>query len=178
MPQLKNLMQMEDLRVRRAYRRSAETLPRSASFIGTSNRRDLLTDLSGSRRFICVEVSAPIDCVTPIDHAQLYAQLLHELLQGERCWFSKDEEAAIQEANRPFYRVTPAEEVINACFRFAESGEQGARLLSAADIYAILKKEHPASLREYTCTAFSRLLAQLGRRVHTRTGNGYWVIRV
>lgn len=178
MPQLKNLMQMEDLRVRRAYRRSAETLPRIASFIGTSNRRDLLTDLSGSRRFICVEVSAPIDCVTPIDHAQLYAQLLHELRQGERCWFSKEEEAAIQEANRPFYRVTPAEEVINACFRFAESGEQGARLLSAADIYAILKKEHPASLREYTCTAFSRLLAQLGRRVHTRTGNGYWVIRV
>lgn len=178
MPQLKNLMQMEDLRVRRAYRRSAETLPRIASFIGTSNRRDLLTDLSGSRRFICVEVSAPIDCVTPIDHAQLYAQLLHELRQGERCWFSKEEEAAIQEANRPFYRVTPAEEVINACFRFAESGEQGARLLSAADIYAILKTEHPASLREYTCTAFSRLLAQLGRRVHTRTGNGYWVIRV
>lgn len=178
MPQLKNLMQMEDLRVRRAYRRSAEALPRIASFIGTSNRRDLLTDLSGSRRFICVEVSAPIDCVTPIDHAQLYAQLLHELRQGERCWFSKEEEAAIQEANRPFYRVTPAEEVINACFRLAEPGEQGACLLSAADIYAVLKKEHPAALREYTCTVFSRLLAQMGRRVHTRTGNGYWVIRV
>lgn len=178
MPQLKNLMQMEDLRVRRAYRRSAEALPRIASFIGTSNRRDLLTDLSGSRRFICVEVSAPIDCVTPIDHVQLYAQLLHELRQGERCWFSKEEEAAIQEANRPFYRVTPAEEVINACFRLAEPGEQGACLLSAADIYAVLKKEHPAALREYTCTVFSRLLAQMGRRVHTRTGNGYWVIRV
>ena len=178
MPQLKNLMQMEDLRVRRAYRRSAEALPRIASFIGTSNRRDLLTDLSGSRRFICVEVPAPIDCVTPIDHARLYAQLVHELRQGERCWFSKEEEAAIQEANRPFYRVTPAEEVISACFRFAEPGERGACLLPAADIYAILKKEKPDALREYTCTAFSRLLAQLGRRVHTRTGNGYWVVRV
>ncbi|MBM6858884.1 virulence-associated E family protein, partial [Caecibacteroides pullorum] len=76
MPQLKNLMQMEDLRVRRAYRRAAESLPRIASFIGTSNRRDLLTDLSGSRRFICVEVEHAIDCTTSIDHAQLYAQLL------------------------------------------------------------------------------------------------------
>lgn len=178
MPQLKNLMQMEDLRVRRAYRRSAEALPRIASFIGTSNRRDLLTDLSGSRRFICVEVPAPIDCVTPIDHAQLYAQLLHELRQGERCWFSKEEEAEIQEANRPFYRVTPAEELVNACFRFAEPGEQGACLRSAAEMYAVLKKENPAALRECTCTAFSRLLAQLGRRVHTRNGNGYWVVRV
>lgn len=125
-----------------------------------------------------MEVSAPIDCATPIDHAQLYAQLLHELRQGERCWFSKEEEDAIQEANRLFYRVTPAEEVINACFRFVEAGEQGACLLSAADIYAVLKKECPAMLREYTCTAFSRLRAQLGRRVHTRTGNGYWVIRM
>ena len=175
MPQLKNLMQMEDLRVRRAYRRSAEALPRIASFIGTSNRRDLLTDLSGSRRFICVEVEHAIDCTTPINHAQLYAQLLHELNNGERCWFSKAEEAEIQSANRPFYRVTPAEELISSCFAFAEAGEQGARLMSAADIYAILKRKNPAALKDCSCASFSRLLAQLGQRVHTRYGNGYWV---
>ena len=175
MPLLKNLMQMEDLRVRRAYRRSAEALPRIASFIGTSNRRDLLTDLSGSRRFICVEVEHAIDCTTSIDHAQLYAQLLHELNSGERCWFSKAEEAEIQAANRPFYRITPAEELISSCFAFAEAGEQGARLMSAADIYAILKRKNPAALKDCSCTSFSRLLAQLGRRVHTRYGNGYWV---
>ena len=174
-PQLKNLMQMEDLRVRRAYRRAAESLPRIASFIGTSNRRDLLTDLSGSRRFICVEVEHAIDCTTSIDHAQLYAQLLHELNSGERCWFSKAEEAEIQAANRPFYRITPAEELIGSCFAFAEVGEQGARLMSAADIYTVLKKKNPAALKDCSCTSFSRLLAQLGRRVHTRYGNGYWV---
>ena len=178
MPQLKNLMQMEDLRVRRAYRRSAEALPRIASFIGTSNRRDLLTDLSGSRRFICVEVEHAIDCTTPSDHAQLYAQLLHELNNGERCWFSKAEEAEIQAANRPFYRITPAEELIGSCFAFAEAGEQGARLMSAADIYTVLKKKNPAALKDCSCTSFSRLLAQLGQRVHTRYGNGYWVKRI
>ena len=175
MPQLKNLMQMEALRVRRAYRRTAEPLPRIASFIGTSNRRDLLTDLSGSRRFICVEVERPIDCTTPIDYEQLYAQLLHELENGERCWFSKEEENEIQQANRPFYRVTPAEELVNSCFRFAEPGEQGARLMSAADIYATVKKKNPAALKDCSCTSFARLLAQLGRRVHTKYGNGYWV---
>ena len=178
MPQLKNLMQMEDLRVRRAYRRSAEALPRIASFIGTSNRRDLLTDLSGSRRFICVEVEHAIDCTTPIDHAQLYAQLLHELNNGERCWFSKAEEAEIQVANRPFYRITPAEELISSCFAFAEAGEQGARLMSAVDIYAVLKQKNPAVLKDCSCTSFSRLLAQLGQRVHTRYGNGYWVKKI
>ena len=175
MPQLKSLMQMEDLRIRRAYRRTAEALPRIASFIGTSNRRDLLTDLSGSRRFICVEVEHAIDCTKPIDHAQLYAQLLHELNSGERCWFSKAEETEIQVANRPFYRISPAEELISSCFEFAEAGEQGAHLMSAADIYTALKRKNPAALKDYSCTAFARLLAQLGRRVHTRYGNGYWV---
>src|SRR5574344_1717940 len=62
MPLLKNLMQMESLNIRKAYKRSTEPLSRIASFIGTSNRRDLLTDATGSRRFICVELSHAIDC--------------------------------------------------------------------------------------------------------------------
>ena len=175
MPQLKNLMQLESLHIRRAYKRNTEPLPRIASFMGTSNRRDLLTDLSGSRRFLCVELEHPIDCITPVEYDQLYAQLKHELANGARYWFSKEEEAAIQESNRSFYRVTPAEELVSSCFRFAEAGEEGARLMSAADIYAVIRRKNPAALRDCTCTTFSRLLAQLGRRVHTKYGNGYWV---
>lgn len=176
MPLLKNLMQMESLHIRRAYKRSTEPLPRIASFIGTANRRDLLTDGSGSRRFICIEVEKQIDCTTPIDHAQLYAQLKEELDGGERCWFNKQEEAEIQQHNCGFYRTIPAEEVLESCFRFAEPNEQGARLMSAADIYATLKQKNRAAMADYSCMAFSRLLAQTGRRVHTRYGNGYWVM--
>ena len=46
MPLLKNLMQASALNIRKAYKRSASALPRIASFIGTSNREDLLVDLS------------------------------------------------------------------------------------------------------------------------------------
>ena len=178
MPLLKNLMQMESLHIRRAYKRSTEPLPRIASFIGTANRKDLLVDASGSRRFICIEVEKQIDCTTPIDHAQLYAQLKEELNGGARCWFNKQEEAEIQQHNRAFYRTIPAEEVLESCFRFAEPNEQGARLMSAADIYATLKQKNPAAMAGYSCMAFSRLLAQTGRRVHTRYGNGYWMAAV
>ena len=176
MPLLKNLMQMESLHIRRAYKRSTEPLPRIASFIGTANRKDLLVDASGSRRFICIEVEKQIDCTTPVDHAQLYAQLKEELAGGDRCWFNKQEEAEIQQHNRAFYRTVPAEEVLESCFRFAEPNEQGARLMSAADIYAVLKQKNRAAMTGYSCMAFSRLLAQTGRRVHTRYGNGYWVM--
>ena len=176
MPLLKNLMQMESLHIRRAYKRSTESLPRIASFIGTANRKDLLVDASGSRRFICIEVEKQIDCTTPIEHAQLYAQLKEELKNGERCWFNKQEETEIQQHNRAFYRTIPAEEVLESCFRFAGADEQGARLMSAADIYTVLKQKNRAAMTGYSCMAFSRLLAQTGRRVHTRYGNGYWVM--
>ena len=175
MPQLKNLMQMERLHIRRAYKHSGEPLPRIASFIGTSNRRDLLTDRTGSRRFLCVEVEGMIDCTTPIEYAQLYAQLKHEIQHGERTWFSKEEEAAIQQANEAFYRTTPAEDVLSETFAFAQPGEEGAYLLSAAQIYTSLRSQNPVALRDCSPAAFSKLLAQVGQRVHTRNGNGYWV---
>ena len=48
MAQLKNLMQMPALNLRKAYKKNYRLLPRIASFIGTSNRKDLLTDPTGS----------------------------------------------------------------------------------------------------------------------------------
>ena len=75
MPLLKNLMQMASLNLCKAYQKNYRSLSRIASFIGTSNRKDLLTDPSGSRRFICVEVEHPIDCKA-IEHTQIYAQLI------------------------------------------------------------------------------------------------------
>ena len=61
-------------------------LRRYASFIGTSNQKDLLTDPTGSRRFICIEVTDPIDTNVTIDYRQLYAQAMHLLYKNERYW--------------------------------------------------------------------------------------------
>ncbi|EJW97703.1 Fic family protein [gut metagenome] len=65
MPLLKNLMQLERINLRRAFKHNAEPLPRIANFIATSNRYDLLTDLTGSRRFICVDVQHPSTAARP-----------------------------------------------------------------------------------------------------------------
>ena len=75
---------------------------RYASFIATSNQKDLLTDPSGSRRFICIEVTGVIDTNRPIDYEQLYAQAMYELEHGERYWFDQEEEKIMMENNREF----------------------------------------------------------------------------
>ena len=178
MPLLKNLMQASALNIRKAYKRSASALPRIASFIGTSNREDLLVDRTGSRRFLCVSLEHAIDCVTPVEHEQLYAQLKAELLSGERSWFNKEEEQAIQQHNALFYKHIPEEEVFRLCFRFAtqEDHPQEVLTLSATQLFERMKSAHPSIMRGMTAYSLSRILPQLGERVHTAKGNVYRVV--
>ena len=178
MPLLKNLMQASALNIRKAYKRSASALPRIASFIGTSNREDLLVDRTGSRRFLCVSLEHAIDCTTPIEHEQLYAQLKAELLSGERGWFNKEEEQAIQQHNALFYKHVPEEEVFRLCFRFAteEDNPQEVLTLSATQLFERMKSVHPSAMRGMTAYSLSRILPQLGERVHTAKGNVYRVV--
>ena len=80
------------------FRRCAVMLP----FIGTSNQMELLTDPSGSRRFICIEVTAPIDTNVTINYKQLYAQAMDAIYKGERYWLNDEDEAILKETNRDF----------------------------------------------------------------------------
>ena len=178
MPLLKNLMQASALNIRKAYKRSASALPRIASFIGTSNREDLLVDHTGSRRFLCVSLEHAIDCVTPVEHEQLYAQLKAELLSGERSWFNKEEEQAIQQHNALFYKHIPEEEVFRLCFRFATEADhpQEVLTLSATQLFERMKSAHPSVMRGMTAYSLSRIMPQLGERVHTAKGNVYRVV--
>ena len=177
MAQLKNLMQMPSLNIRKAYQKNFRSLPRIASFIGTSNRKDLLTDPTGSRRFLCVEVEQKIDC-GHIDLNQIYAQLKAELLVGKPYWFSSEEEEEIQQHNASFYQVCPEEELFRARFRAPQTSESYEEL-SLVDILDELRESHAHLLRHVDYKQFGAALVSAGiERVHTRFGNRYKVTRV
>ena len=177
MANLKNLMQLKKLTFRKSHRSYYSQLPRIASFIGTSNQKELLTDTTGSRRFLCVEVKGKIDCTRP-DYAQLYAQLKAELLAGERFWFTSEEEKEIQEHNRFFYKQSPEQEIFFRCFRLPKEGEE-AMLLSPTEIFCRLQKKYPAAFRGSNVVNMGRMLIGLGvERVRTRYGSAYRVALV
>ena len=177
MANLKNLMQLKKLTFRKSHRSYYSQLPRIASFIGTSNQKELLTDTTGSRRFLCVEVKGKIDCTRP-NYAQLYAQLKAELLAGERFWFTSEEEKEIQEHNRFFYRQSPEQEIFFRCFRLPKEGEE-AMLLSPTEIFCRLQKKYPAAFRGSNVVNMGRMLIGLGvERVRTRCGSAYRVVLV
>lgn len=177
MATLKNLMQLKKLTFRKSHRAYYSQLPRIASFIGTSNQKELLTDTTGSRRFLCVEVKGKINCTLP-DYAQLYAQLKTELLNGERYWFTSEEERKIQEHNRMFYKFSPEQDVFFRCFRLPMEGEEGIQI-SSTEIFCKLQKRFPSAFRGRSVSNMGRMLLAMGvERVRTRTGSYYKVVPV
>ena len=172
---LKNLMQMKKVNYRKCFKAYYSDLPRIASFIGTSNEKSLLTDETGSRRFLCIEVEKPIDCST-IDYPQLYAQLKWELESGKRYWLSKEEELEIQRHNRAFYRHSPEEEAFFKVFALPKDEEPCVQLMSI-DIHRILQKRFPSQLQGMKPTKIGRILTKIGaKRTHTEKGNVYALI--
>lgn len=171
---LKNLMQMAGLNIRKAYKKNYSLLPRIASLIATSNQKELLTDPTGSRRFLCVEVEKLIDC-SPIDHCQLYAQLKQELASGVRHWFTSEEEDEIMMNNAPFQKRGMEFDVFYAHYRPAAYGE--VECFSAAYIFSQLKKKNPVAMREVSAANFGKVLTSLGiEKIHTEKGNFYKVV--
>ena len=82
-----------------------EDRPRYASFVSTTNNRHPLSDVTGSRRFICMTIpdGQYIDNDGEIDYQQLYAQVLYEIRELKSPhWFNNDEVDRIQELNMEY----------------------------------------------------------------------------
>ena len=174
---LKNLMQMTQLSMRRPHGRSMMVVPRVASFIGTSNFDELLTDPSGSRRFYCQVVTRYIGAVEEL-HDQLYAQLLAEIAAGEPVLFTKEEEAEIERHNALYYRESPLEAAFAQSFRLPTAGERSQAVwLSATEIFEHLKRTSSRALQGVTAMRMGTLLRRLGaEKQHRRMGNRYAVV--
>ena len=174
-PDLKNLLQMLTVPIYRGKRLGYVTEPRLASFIGTTNSRQILCDVTGSRRFLCVEVKRYISDAA-LEHKQLYAQLKYELVRGERDYLTKEEERELQLRNKRFYRQSLLEDVFFAYFRAPEDEEEG-RWFTDAQMFQVMTKRNPSALRGLTAKQFSHRLQGLGlKHKHTNHGNYYQVM--
>lgn len=178
MGKLKNLMQLARMNARRPHAAHYEQMQRTASFIGTSNTTDLLTDPTGSRRFYCQEVKHSIDCQTPVDHAQVYAQLVAEIASGMAYYPSKEDEKCIQEHNRRFYRASALREAFLAVFRKADSDHPSAQAcwMTATEIYTELQSHFGTRVINGSPVHLGLQLTFLGlEKRHAERGNVYLV---
>ena len=168
---LKNLIQLPTLKYKPPYGSHVMEFPRLASFIATSNMTDILTDPSGNRRFIGVELTGPIDVSVRPNYQQLFAQALSALKNGEKSYFDAQQVKLIMKSNSQFEIIQPIDQYFLLYFELVENEKEG-DYLTAAEIFDYLKKQIGSSLKVNSLMGFGRKLANMSELKHKRFADG------
>ena len=172
---LKAAMTMPSINERAAYARHHENRPHLASFCGTGNNVQFLSDPTGTRRWLPFEV-ASIDSPLsqPFNYEGIYSQAYALYRQGFRYWFDKNEILQLAQHNKQFETAQSANELIDEFFR-KPVGIEGGDFLPAS---VILQLIGGANMKELSSTKVGRALTEMGFEYKLRDGiRRYRVVR-
>lgn len=175
---LKNLIQLPNVKYKPPYGSHVQEFPRTASFIATSNMDDILTDPSGNRRFIGIELTGPIDVSVRPNYQQLFAQAEKAIWNGEKTYFDAEQTALIMENNRRYQQIDPVMQCFCESFTPTEDENEGT-FMTAAAIFSELKAKYGASLEAKSLLSFGRCLKNIDglKRKRAMKGTEYLIIR-
>ena len=143
---LKQTLSVSKVNGRPIFGRTQQDRPRYASFVATTNNPHPLTDPTGSRRYICIQIPDGhlINNEGDIDYLQLYVQVVYELQELKApYWFSNDEVARIQQLNQDFMEQKDLGEMFVACFRHPEEGEVP-KAMNCDQMIVVMQKSYPS----------------------------------
>lgn len=124
--QLKAAVTMPSIDERAAYAHYHEHRKHIASFCGTGNSVEFLSDPTGNRRWLPFEVeSISSPRLHPFCHEGIYSQAYALYKSGFRFWFSKEEIKELNRHNRQFETPRLEHELVDLYFRKPQEGEQG-----------------------------------------------------
>ena len=168
---LKNVIQLPSVKIKRPYGKHVEEFKRYASFIATTNETNVLSDPSGSRRFICVNLTAPIHTDYKPNYEALYGQAYKMVINREmEWWFSAEEVKEIMNHNRQYQLTPPAVQYFNEYYQPALDETEG-KWLSPTAIYDQLRQIAGAGLKANGVSAFGRYLWNMPELQHRRVGS-------
>lgn len=143
--ELKQALSKNRVNGRPIFGRAQNDRRRFASFVSTTNNPRPLTDPTGSRRFLCIQIPDKqiLDNDGEIDYLQLYAQVVHELREEKmRYWYTEEEVKRIQELNADYQQVTDLGTMIETCLRHPEENEVVVPL-TTAQISEVINRTYP-----------------------------------
>ena len=121
---IKSIITCTDINERSAYAYCRERRVRIASFCGSTNRREFLTDLTGNRRFLpfeVLEIANPYDNLIPYN--MVYAQARHLLETGFNYWFDYDDVVAMHDHTDSFRAQENEEQILPLLFAVPAEGK-------------------------------------------------------
>jgi len=176
---LKQTLSKSKVNGRPIYGASQEDRARYASFVATTNNPHPLTDATGSRRYICLQIpdGQYINNVGEIDYDQLYAQVLHEV-QNEKApyWFTNEEVARIQELNQNYMEQKDMAEIVKACFRKPKEGEK-AQSMNSTQMLNVLHTAYPSLKINHSAKLFlSETMKDMGYEICSHGHVNYYKV--
>ena len=172
--QLKAAVTMPSIDERAAYAHFHEHRKHIASFCGTGNNMQFLSDPTGNRRWLPFEVES-IDSPRdhPFEYEGIYSQAYALYKQGFRFWFSKAEIDRLAEHNRQFETPRLEAELVQLYFRKPAGAEPGV-FMSVARAMQVVSANISQKLSP---VYLGRALGEQGfRRVKYNGVRGYIVV--
>ena len=173
--QIKAAVSLPQVVERAAYARNKEVRPHLASFCGTGNHLNFLTDITGNRRWLPFEVEnilRPYD--HPLDYTGLYSQVMHLWQSGFAYWFNQEEIRNLAKHISHFEAPNMEEDQIRKHFRVPAPGE-AYEVYSVADVLSVINLEQKVVLSP---TKVGMFLNKLGfKSIRTNKVRGYKVCR-
>ena len=170
---LKNVIQLPSVKIKRPYGKHVEEFKRYASFIATTNDVSVLSDPTGSRRFICVHLTAPIDTSYKPNYEGLYGQACTLASDNKAKWyFDANEVKEIMAHNKQYQILPPAIQYFSEYFEVVDNEDDG-EWMSVTAIYQALRKHAGSSLKVSGVNRFGRVLSNIEGIQKKRTNVGY-----
>lgn len=172
--QLKAAVTMPSIDERAAYAHYHEHRKHIASFCGTGNNTQFLSDPTGNRRWLPFEVES---ILSPRDHPfhyeGIYAQALSLYTSGFQYWFTKEEILELNRHNKQFETPHLEHELVDLYFRKPTDSELG-EFISVARALQMISNGISQKL---SAVNVGRAFSDLGfKRVRTNSSRGFIVV--
>ena len=140
--QTKALMSLDHVKDRLPYGKRPVRLLRRASFFGSTNKDEFLTDESGSVRWLVFEIAGiqhgnggPDGYGAHVDINAVWSEAWHLLTTGKvEPQMTREEVAESERRNKAFQVPTPEMEMVMQYLAKTKKGEDGAEFLAVTDI--------------------------------------------
>jgi hypothetical protein len=183
----KDLITLEFVHVRRPYGRYAVNLFRYASFIASVNNTQILTDTTGTRRYLCSTVKS-IDYLHTVDLDACMAQAIALGNSGFKYWFDQEEIRELDYHNEAYMAKSIEEETIESWLRPVSVEEWNNKanllygknicLMKAADASGYILTKSKLILQNSTNANVGKFMKKLNFiRICKKTGF-YYIVRV
>ena len=172
--QLKAVVTMPSIDERAAYAHYHEHRKHIASFWGTGNTTQFLSDPTGNRRWLPFEVESIVSPREhPFNYDGIYAQALSLYKSGFRYWFTKDEIQELNHHNKQFETPRLEHELVELYFRHPLKDETGIFMTAGRALQLI----GSGITQKLSAVYIGRAFMDLGfRRVRSHKERGYLAV--